>query len=105
MLTTPLKLVTVVGESVLSERLPAELLALGATGWTMASVTGSGSRGMRSSLVPGDNMRIEVVVSEAVADRILATLATEYFPNYALVAWVSDVQVVRGEKYREAPGS
>jgi nitrogen regulatory protein P-II 2 len=105
MLTTPLKLVTVVGESVLSERLPAELRALGATGWTMSSAHGSGSRGMRSSVVPGDNLRIEVVVSESLADRILTVLATDYFPNYALVAWVSDVQVVRGDKYLEPPGA
>jgi nitrogen regulatory protein P-II 2 len=89
MLTTPLKLVTIVGESV-----------LGATGWTICEARGEGSRGMRASPVPGDNIRIEAVVSEAVADRILAALSTEYFPHFALVAWISDVQVVRGEKYR-----
>ena len=52
------------------------------------------------SALRGDNMRLEVVVSPEVADAILERLAQEYFPNYALVAWVADVQVVRGEKYR-----
>ncbi len=100
MITRPLKLVTIVGESVLAERLPAELRSLGATGWTMVDAQGEGSRGMRSGLVTGDNLRLEVVVTEAVADRILDALADHYFKNYALVAWVSDVQVVRGEKYQ-----
>ena len=55
---------------------------------------------MRSKTLRGDNVRLEVVVSPEVADAILERLAQEYFPNYALVAWVADVQVVRGEKYR-----
>jgi nitrogen regulatory protein P-II 2 len=100
MLTTPLKLVTIIGESVLAERLTAELRSLGATGWTMTQASGDGSRGMRTGPLPGDNMRIEAVVGDEVADRILATLASEYFPNFALVAWVAEVQVVRGDKYR-----
>lgn len=98
--TVPMKLVTIVGEAVLSERLPASLRSHGATGWTMAEVSGDGSRGMRTSPMPGENIRLETVVSAAAAEEILETLATEYFPHYALVAWVTDVQVVRGEKYR-----
>jgi nitrogen regulatory protein P-II 2 len=98
--TVPLKLITIIGESVLAERLPAELLALGATGWTMSQANGSGSRGMRAGLLPGDNLRVESVVSAPVADRILEVLATTYFPHFALVAGVADVQVVRGDKYR-----
>lgn len=102
MLTTPLKLITIVGESVLAERLPAELRALGATGWTLTDARGDGSRNRRTSAMPGDNLRLEVVVDTTVADRILATLAHDYFPHFALVAWISDVAVVRGEKYRAA---
>ena len=98
--TTPMKIVTIVGEAVLSDRLPAVLRAHGATGWTMTSATGDGSRGMRSGPLPGDNVRLETVVTEATADRLLSVLATEYFPHFALVAWVTDGQVVRGEKYR-----
>ena len=55
---------------------------------------------MRTSPMPGENIRLEAVVTAAAAEEILETLATEYFPHYALVAWVADVQVVRGEKYR-----
>ena len=40
------------------------------------------------------------MVTDAVAERILEALAERYFPHYALVAWVADVHVVRGEKYQ-----
>ncbi len=98
--TSPLKLVTIVGETVLAEHLHQDLRRLGATGWTQTDATGEGSRGMRAKTLRGDNFRLEVVVSAEVADRILEQLAVAYFPHYALVAWMSDVQVVRGEKYR-----
>lgn len=102
MLTIPLKLITIIGESVLAERLPAALRSLGATGWTMTDARGDGSRNRRTSAVPGDNLRLEVVVEEDVAEQILAMLAQDYFPHYALVAWVSEVGVLRGAKYRRA---
>jgi nitrogen regulatory protein PII len=98
--TSPLKVVTIVGETILAEHLHQDLRRLGATGWTQTDALGEGSRGMRAKTLRGDNMRLEVVVSPEVADAILERLAQEYFPNYALVAWVADVQVVRGEKYR-----
>lgn len=97
--TTPMTLVTIVGEAVLLDRLRATVLALGASGWTATPAEGAGSRGVRASPRPGENVRLEVVVTAENADRILETLAHDYFPHYALVAWVAEVHVVRGEKY------
>lgn len=97
--TVALKLVTIVAEPVLEERLVEALHRLGASGHTVTSVHGAGSRGMRASDPPGEGVRIEVVVSASVADRILEHVATQYFPHYAVIAFVGDVRVVRGEKY------
>ena len=97
--TVPLKLVTIVAEPVLEDRLVRALYELGARGHTVTAAHGAGSRGMRASDPPGESMRIEVVVGEQAADRILAHVAEHYFPNYAVIAFVSDVHVVRGEKY------
>jgi len=99
MRTVPLKLVTIVAEPVLEERLLEALHRLGASGHTVSDVHGAGSRGMRASDPPGQGVRIEVVVSEAVADRILDHVAEHYFPHYAVIAFVAEVHVVRGEKY------
>lgn len=99
MKTTPLKLLTIVAEPVLEERLTLAVRTSGASGFTVVSGHGEGSRGMRASEVPGECIRIETVVSAAVADRILELVAAQYFPHYAVIAYVTDVMVVRGDKY------
>ena len=99
MQTVPLKLVTIVAEPVLEEQLTTELKRLGARGYTVTETRGEGSRGIRASELPGESIRIESVVSAEVADRLLAHVAKLYFPNYAVIAYVSTVEVVRGEKY------
>jgi nitrogen regulatory protein P-II 2 len=96
---TSLKLVTIIAEAVLEDRLLDDVKRLGATGYTLTEVRGEGSRGIRATEFEGCNLRIEVLVSEATAGRILECLADEYFALYAVVAYVADVEVVRGEKY------
>lgn len=97
--TVPLKLVTIVAEPVLEEQLAELLHRLGARGHTVTDSRGAGSRGMRASDPPGGGVRIEAVVSAEVADRILGHVAEQYFPNYAVIAFLTTVEVVRGEKY------
>ena len=99
MQTVPLKLVTIVAEAVLKQRLGEDVMAAGGTGYTVTDATGLGSRGMRSSDIVGQNIRVEAVLDEASTDRLLARLASHYFPHYAIVAWVTPVEVVRAERY------
>jgi nitrogen regulatory protein P-II 2 len=94
-----LKLVTVIAEAIVSDRLIREIQQLGAKGYTATEVTGQGSRGVRASEWEGKNVKIETLVSEVVAQKILALLSEHYFPNFAVVAYVHDVTVVRGDKY------
>ncbi len=62
-------------------------------------VQGEGSRHRRAGEWPGDNVRIETNVGIALADRIVEHTALEEFHNCAVIVFVSDVGVVRGEKY------
>lgn len=94
-----LKLVTVVAERILKDRLSEELRDLGATGLTITDVSGSGSRGVRASEWEGANVKIESVVSPAVAERILDHVAEHYFQYYAVIVYAQPVDVVRGDKY------
>ena len=95
----PLKLVTIVAESLLEKRLVEEVKRLGAKGYTITPARGEGYRGIRSVDWEGQNIRLETIVSEEVALRILQRLQEEYFPHYAVIAYVENVWVVRGEKY------
>jgi nitrogen regulatory protein P-II 2 len=97
--TQMLALVTIIAEPVLEESLTRELLRLGATGFTVCSIRGRGSRGLRTGDIPGDGVRIETLVSADVADAILERAAASWFPDYSVVAWKSTVEVVRGDKY------
>ena len=45
------------------------------------------------------NIRLECLVSAETAERIVADLSKRYFENHAIVPFVEDVWVVRGEKY------
>jgi len=99
MLTVTLKLVTIVAERVLQERLLRELKELGARGYTLTEVSGEGSRGVRASEWEGHNVKIETIVSPEVADRIIEHIAEHYFQYYAVIVYAQPVEVVRGDKY------
>lgn len=99
MQTVSLKLVTIVAERILKDRLLRDVEKLGATGYTLTDARGKGSRGVRASEWEGPDVKIEVVVSAAVADAVLEHLAARYFEHYAIIAYMQDVKVVRGDKY------
>lgn len=97
--TVALKRVTIVGEAVLEKRLVALVREAGAKGFTRLACSGEGSRGVRASDWEGANVKLETLVSAEVANVILATLARDYFEHFAVVAYVDEVHVVRGDKY------
>lgn len=99
MTTTPRKLITLVAESGLENRLVAMLTDQGARGYTVSSAHGEGPRGERAGDISGGNIRIETVVSKESAQKILARLERDYFPHYAVTCWLSDVEVIREERY------
>ncbi len=94
-----MRMVTIVTESVLEERICSQALALGASGYTVCESRGHGSFGRNTGEIPGINIRIEIVAEESLADEILSSIAREYFSNFSMSCFLSDVYVVRGEKY------
>lgn len=97
--TTTLKLVTIITERILEDRLLRTLDKLGAKGYTLTQATGKGSRGVRASEWEGPDTRIETLVSPEVADAVVANIADNYFKHYAVIVYVQDAEVVRGDKY------
>ena len=99
MSTTRLKIVTIISERILEEKLLRAVVKLGATGYTLTQVTGVGSRGVRASEWEGPDTRIETLVSDEVAEAIVDHIADKYFEHYAVIVYVQDAHVVRGDKY------
>lgn len=97
--TVTLKLVTIVTERILEDRLLRMIVDLGAKGYTLSQATGKGSRGVRASEWAGPDTRIEALVSADVASAIVANISENYFEHYAVIVFVQDAEVVRGDKY------
>lgn len=97
--TVHLSLVTVVAEAVLEKRLLRDLRTLGVSGFTVTPAHGEGSRGSRTGDIEGGNVRVETIVHPDLAAAILHHVEAHYFEHYAVIVWVSEVGVLRGDKY------
>lgn len=96
----PMKLVTIICEAVLEERVVALLREAGAHGHTVFNVRGSGYQGGRSAdIVETGNVPIEIIVKPNVAESLLARLHAKWFASYAMVAYESEVCVLRHGKF------
>ena len=93
------KLLTIVSEVTIENRLLKDLERLGAKGYTVSTAHGKGPRDQRTGDLEGGNIRIETVVNNEVLEQILEILERNYFPHYACTTWVSQVEVVRDERY------
>lgn len=103
--TVKVKLLTVIAEAVLRDRLVEELKAAGASGYTVAEVHGSGFGTVRASEWAGPSVRLETVVTTEIAEALLKVLAERYFPSWSVVAYLQDVDVVRADRYGPSPSA
>lgn len=97
--TTERFIVTIIAEAVVESRLIADVKRLGARGYSVGHVRGEGTIGRHLQDLNGPSVRLETIVSETVADAILAHLAVEYFGRFAVVAWVTPARVLRSERF------
>ncbi|WP_104132242.1 transcriptional regulator [Cryobacterium sp. M91] len=94
------KLLTVVTEAALEGTLVRDIDRLHAHGYTITDARGKGSRGTRNAgWETNGNIRIEVVCDAATAEGIAAHFQEHYYDNYAMILFVSDVEVLRPEKF------
>jgi nitrogen regulatory protein P-II 2 len=101
--TVVLKRVVIIGDCDLEARLLKDILALGATGYTCYSVRGRGGRGVRPRYEKTGNLKIEVIASREVAQKILEHVAENYFEDYAMIGFIDDVEVLKGQHFVGRP--
>lgn len=98
MKTVTYRLVTIVAERSVRDRLLTSIHQLGATGHTLYDVKGEGTRHAGFSREAA-SVKIEVVVSPEVAEKVVDHVAEKYFAHHSVIVYVQDVEVVRGSKY------
>ena len=47
----------------------------------------------------GPSVKIETIVTEAVAERIATHVENRYFAHYSVILYLQNVEVLRGSKY------
>lgn len=100
MTTHAMKLVTIVCEAYVKAAVTKLLRDVGAHGYTLFAVEGDGARGRREADIPEfANIQVEVIVPPEVAQNLLARLEKEFFPRYGMIAFASDVHVLRRDKF------
>jgi len=100
--THPMKLVTIVCEAYALDPVKTLLREVGAHGFTHFAVEGAGAGGERTGeMKEFANVQIEVVLSADAAGELLARLQKELFPRYGMIAFESDVRVLRAGKFTD----
>ena len=93
-------MLTIITESVIENALLADLERLGVRGYTVTDARGRGSRGVRdANWDEAANIRIEIICARPLADAVLAHLQERYYANYAMVAFLAEIEVLRPEKF------
>lgn len=94
------KLLTVICEILVQKNVNDILTKYGAIGHTTYDVRGKGEKGMRGEgLQDQKNVKIEVVLSKDKLEKIIEEITTTLFADLTIIFYVSDVQVVRIEKF------
>lgn len=69
-------------------------------GYTVSDARGRGSRGVRDAQWDeAANIRIEVVCARPLAQELLTHLRKSYYDDYAMIAFMHEVEVLRPEKF------
>ncbi len=94
------KLLTIVTEAPLEQNLLKDLERLGAGGYTVTDARGKGSRGVRNAQWEhSGTIRVEVVCDAVTSDAIATHLKDRYYDDYAMILFISDVDVLRPDKF------
>ena len=96
-----MKMVTIVTEGLLKEQIINLLKRHETTGFTISKVQGEGSKGVKASDWEGPNLKIASIVDPKVANQILDEVGEKYFDDYSVIAWLTDVSVLRGSKFSQ----
>lgn len=95
-----IKLLTITCE-IMAQNLVKEILKRHKiTGYTSFEVGGMGNSGLRGQGLPEEkNVKIEIVLTEESAEKIIEEVSRTLFADYAIILYLADVQVARIEKF------
>ena len=107
-MTYKAKKIVIITEKVILEELTDLIENCGATGYTVYSAGGKGSRGMRASSRDSvtdafANVKVEVITGDSnLASDIADKITDTYFANYSGIIYLEDVEILRPQKFHKS---
>ena len=96
----PMKLINIVANVTLEDRLVGIAEKHGASGYTVLEARGGGSAGLQTGVLEGgSNILFMLVVPESRLDEVLADFERLMKRGHHLAAFITDTQVLRPEKF------
>jgi len=96
----PVKLLTITCEILAQKNIIEILKKHDITGYTTYEVDGNGARGIRGQGFKNEkNVKVEVIMREEKLQDVVEEISRTLFANFAIVLYVSDISVVRTEKF------
>ncbi len=94
------KLVTVICEAFLEEKIVELAKKHGIHGYTTMDARGEGARGLRDGdFEYSKNVKLEILCEEMTANKFCEDLQSSYFEDYAVVVYLENVKVLREDKF------
>lgn len=98
-----IKKLVIVAEAAIKTDILGLIEEMKVQGYTLYEVRGRGERGLRdyeaTPLEYFKNIKFEILVSEEVAKGLLRSVMERFFEDYAVIAYLEDVQILREEKF------
>jgi len=95
-----IKLLTITCEILAQKNIIDLLKRHDITGYTTYEVDGNGARGIRGQGFKNEkNVKVEVIMREEKLQDVVEEISRTLFANFAMILYVSDVSVVRTEKF------
>ena len=96
----PVKLLTITCEILAQKNIIEILNKYEITGYTTYEVDGNGARGIRGQGLKNEkNVKVEIIMQEEKLQTVVEEISRTLFANFAIVLYVSDVGVLRTEKF------
>ena len=96
----PVKLLTITCEILAQKNIIEILKKHEITGYTTYEVDGNGARGIRGQGFKNEkNVKVEIILRDEKLQDVVEEISRTMFANFAIVLYVSDVSVVRTEKF------
>ena len=96
----PMKLINIVANATLEERLIDIAEAHATSGYTVLEARGAGSAGLQTgALEGGSNILFMLIVAESKLDEVMGDIEKLMKRGHHLACFVTDTQVMRREKF------